>query len=69
MFPKPSTREESSKDACLRVIADHGDEGHPTDTSGALFEADEERVQEVVEMLSEQVSNDYNAFATDFSNN
>lgn len=46
------------QDACLRVIAAHGDEVALQILRERGIEADEERVQEIVEMLSEQGSND-----------
>lgn len=46
------------QDACLRVIADHGDEVALQILRERGIEADEKRVQEVVEMLSEQATND-----------
>jgi hypothetical protein len=46
------------QDACLQVIADHGDEVALQILRERGIEADEERVQEVVEMLSEQATSD-----------
>ena len=58
MFDVPDFEGREFQDACLRVIADHGDEVALQILRERGIEADEERVQEVVEMLSEQVSND-----------
>jgi len=58
MFDVPEYEGREFQDACLRVIADHGDEVVLQILRERGIEADEERVQEVVEMLSEQVSND-----------
>jgi hypothetical protein len=58
MFDVPEYEGREFQDACLRVIADHGDEVALQILRERGIEADEERVQEVVEMLSEQVSND-----------
>ena len=46
------------QDACLRVISDHGDEVALQILRERGIEADEKRVQEVVEMLSERATND-----------
>ncbi|MFC4990579.1 hypothetical protein [Saliphagus infecundisoli] len=46
------------QDACLRVVANHGDEVALQILRERGIEADEERVQEVVEMLSSQAEND-----------
>ncbi|WP_459190865.1 hypothetical protein [Halosimplex sp. J119] len=58
MFDVPEFEGREFQDACLRVIADHGDEVALQILRERGIEADEERVQEIVEMLSEQVSND-----------
>jgi hypothetical protein len=58
MFDVPEFEGREFQDACLQVIADHGDEVALQILRERGIEADEERVQEVVEMLSEQVSND-----------
>jgi len=58
MFDVPEYEGREFQDACLRVIANHGDEVALQILRERGIEADEERVQEVVEMLSEQVSND-----------
>jgi hypothetical protein len=58
MFDVPEYEGREFQDACLRVIADHGDEVALQILRERGIEADEERVQEVVEMLSEQVTND-----------
>jgi hypothetical protein len=46
------------QDACLQVIADHADEVALQILRERGIEADEERVQEIVGMLSEQATND-----------
>lgn len=46
------------QDACLRVIAEHGDEVALQILHERGIEADEERVQEVIKMLSGQVKTD-----------
>lgn len=46
------------QDACLQVIADHGDEVALQILQERGIEADEGRVQEVVEMLNKQATND-----------
>ncbi|WP_306061138.1 hypothetical protein [Natronococcus wangiae] len=58
MFDVPEFEGREFQDACLRVIADHGDEVALQILRERGIEADEERVQEVVEMLSDQVTND-----------
>jgi hypothetical protein len=58
MFDVPEFEGREFQDACLRVIADHGDEVALQILRERGIEADEERVQEIVEMLSERVSND-----------
>jgi hypothetical protein len=58
VFDVPEFEGREFQDACLRVIADHGDEVALQLLRERGIEADEERVQEVVEMLCEQVSND-----------
>ena len=58
MFDVPEFEGREFQDACLRVIADHGDEVALQILRERGIEADEERVQEVVEMLSEQATND-----------
>jgi len=58
MFDVPEFEGREFQDACLRVIADHGDEVALQILQERGIEADEERVQEVVEMLSEQGTND-----------
>ena len=58
MFDVPEFEGREFQDACLRVIADHGDEVALQILRERGIEADEDRVQEVVEMLSEQASND-----------
>lgn len=46
------------QDACLQVIADHGDEVALQILEQRGIEADEGRVQEVVEMLNKQATNE-----------
>ncbi|WP_101298297.1 hypothetical protein [Halegenticoccus soli] len=46
------------QDACLQVVADHGDEVALQILRERGVEADEERVQEIVEMLNSQVIDD-----------
>ncbi|GAA0260884.1 hypothetical protein ACFFQF_27330 [Haladaptatus pallidirubidus] len=46
------------QDACLQVVANHGDEVALQILGERGIEADEERVQEVVEMLSGQAESD-----------
>ncbi|KAA9396233.1 hypothetical protein Har1130_19075 [Haloarcula sp. CBA1130] len=58
MFDVPEFEGREFQDACLQVIADHGDEVALQVLRERGIEADEERVQEVVEMLSEQATND-----------
>ncbi|EMA70430.1 hypothetical protein [Halorubrum kocurii] len=58
MFDVPEFEGREFQDACLQVIADHGDEVALQILRERGIEADEERVQEVVEMLSEQVTSD-----------
>jgi len=58
MFDVPEFEGREFQDACLQVIADHGDEVAIQILRERGIEADEERVQEVVEMLSEQATND-----------
>lgn len=58
MFDVPEFEGREFQDACLQVIADHGDEVALQILRERGIEADEERVQEVVEMLSEQAAND-----------
>jgi len=58
MFDVPEFEGREFQDACLQVIADHGDEVALQILRERGIEADEERVQEVVEMLSEQATND-----------
>ncbi|ELZ21152.1 hypothetical protein C475_19388 [Halosimplex carlsbadense 2-9-1] len=58
MFDVPEFEGREFQDACLQVIADHGDEVALQILRERDIEADEERVQEVVEMLSEQAAND-----------
>jgi len=58
MFDVPEFEGREFQDACLRIIADHGDEVALQILRERGIEADEERVQEVVEMLSERASND-----------
>ncbi|WP_148416408.1 hypothetical protein [Haloferax sp. KTX1] len=58
MFDVPEFEGREFQDACLRVIADHGDEVALQVLRERSIEADEERVQEVVEMLSDQATND-----------
>ena len=58
MFDVPEFEGREFQDACLRVIADHGDEVALQILRERGIEADEERVQEVVEMLSKQAAND-----------
>ena len=58
MFDVPEFEGREFQDACLRVIADHGDEVALQILRERGIEADEERVQEVVEMLSERATND-----------
>jgi len=58
MFDVPEFEGREFQDACLRVIADHGDEVALQILQERGIEADEERVQEVVKMLSEQATND-----------
>lgn len=54
MFEVPEFEGREFQDACLQVIADHGDEVALQILRERDIEADEDRVQEVVEMLSEQ---------------
>ncbi|WP_144906576.1 hypothetical protein [Halobellus captivus] len=58
MFDVPEFEGREFQDACLRVIADHGDEVALQILRERGIEADEDRVQEIVEMLSEQATND-----------
>ncbi|MGQ4557513.1 hypothetical protein [Halobellus sp. GM3] len=58
MFDVPEFEGREFQDACLRVIADYGDEVALRILRERGIEADEERVQEVVDMLSEQATND-----------
>jgi hypothetical protein len=58
MFDVPEFEGREFQDACLRVIADHGDEVALQILRERGIEADRERVREVVEMLSEQATND-----------
>ncbi|MFC6764038.1 hypothetical protein [Natrinema soli] len=58
MFDVPEFEGREFQDACLQVIADHGDEVALQILRERGIEADEDRVQEVVEMLSEQATND-----------
>lgn len=58
MFDVPEFEGREFQDACLQVIADHGDEVALQILRERGMEADEERVQEVVEMLNEQATND-----------
>ena len=58
MFDVPEFEGREFQDACLRVIADHGDEVALQILRERGIEADEERVQEVIEMLSEQATSD-----------
>ncbi|OIB57398.1 hypothetical protein [Natrialba sp. SSL1] len=58
MFDVPEFEGREFQDACLRVIADHGDEVALQILRERGIEADENRVQEIVEMLSEQTTND-----------
>ena len=58
MFDVPEFEGREFQDACLQVIADHGDEVALQILRERGIEADEERVQEVVEMLSEQVTSE-----------
>ena len=58
MFDVPEFEGREFQDACLRVIADHGDEVALQILRERGIEADEERVQEVVETLSERATND-----------
>ncbi|WP_277543507.1 hypothetical protein [Haloarcula laminariae] len=58
MFDVPEFEGREFQDACLRVIAEHGDEVAIQILRERGIEADEEHVQEVVEMLSKQATND-----------
>jgi hypothetical protein len=58
MFDVPGFEGREFQDACLQVIADHGDEVALQILRERGIEADEERVQEVVKMLSEQTEGD-----------
>jgi hypothetical protein len=58
MFDVPEFEGREFQDACLQVIADHGDEVALQILRERGIEADEERVQDVVEMLSEQATNE-----------
>ena len=58
MFDVPEFEGREFQDACFQVIAEHGDEVALQILRERGIEADEERVQEVVEMLSEQAVND-----------
>ena len=58
MFDVPKFEGREFQDACLRVIANHGDEVALQILRERGIETDEERVQEVVEMLSKQAAND-----------
>lgn len=58
LFDVPEFEGREFQDACLRVIADHGEEVALEILRERGVEADEERVQEVVEMLSERATND-----------
>ena len=58
MFDVPEFEGREFQDACLQVIADHGDEVALQILRGRGIEADEERVKEVVEMLSGQAETD-----------
>ena len=58
MFDVPEFEGREFQDACLRVIADHGDEVALQILRERGIEADEERVQEVIEMLNERATND-----------
>lgn len=54
MFDVPEFEGREFQDACLQVIAEHGDEVALQILRERDIEADKERVQEVVEMLSNQ---------------
>lgn len=54
MFGVPEFEGREFQDACLQVIAEHGDEVALQILRERDIEADKERVQEVVEMLSNQ---------------
>ncbi len=58
MFDVPEFEGREFQDACLRVIADLGDEVALQILRERGIEADEDRVREIVEMLSEQATND-----------
>ena len=58
MFDVPEFEGREFQDACLRVIADHGEEVALQILRERGIEADENRVQEVIEVLSEQTTND-----------
>lgn len=58
MFDVPEFEGREFQDACFQVIADHGDEVALQILRERGIEADGERVQEVVDMLSEQTAND-----------
>jgi len=58
MFDVPEYEGREFQDACLRVVAEHGDEVALQILRERGIEADEDRVQEVVEMLNEQATND-----------
>ena len=54
MFDVPEFEGREFQDACLQVVADHGDEVALQILRERGIEADEERVQEIVEMLSDR---------------
>lgn len=54
MFDVPEFEGREFQDACLQVVANHGDEVALQILRERGIEADEARVQEVVEMLSDQ---------------
>lgn len=58
MFDVPEFEGREFQDACLQVIADHGDEIALQILRERGIEPDEDRVREVVDMLDEQVSSE-----------
>lgn len=56
MFDVPEFEGREFHDACLQIVADHGDEVALKILREREIEADEQRVEEVVEMLSDQAS-------------
>lgn len=58
IFDAPEFEGREFQDACLQVIAEHGDEVALQILRERGIEADEDRVQEVVEILNKQATND-----------